>query len=428
MRRDGAKLTLALRAVRRAGSRLERHRLAAGLAVSAVAAVLAWIGWASTNGVPLEQRYELHALVPASAPIVKPGDAVRVAGRLAGIVTAVAPHAASREVTMELDPAYAPVGRDARVRVTVKSIVYLTYVSIVPGDTSDPLPPGGTIPLRQSRSGVDLLQVVRLFDRRTRRTLEASAVEAGLGLAGRGAELNSALHDLPPLERDATAELRAITARPGAIARTVAGADRVARGLAGQRPGDVSGLVRSGAASLGALARRPLALQRATAWLRPFEDAVRRTAPLADPVLAAAARLSRRLRAPLASLARALPELNRALGRGDELRRQTARLTGALRPVIAAAAPVLARLEPTVASINPLLRPLGRLVRTVRPYRRDFSRAGRWVVSASTKRFDEGQTAPGNPALRFMPVFTCEGGRTPYPPPGTTIHHRAPPC
>jgi hypothetical protein len=160
--------------------------------------------------------------------------------------------------------------------------------------------------------------------------------------------------------------------------------------------------------------------------LRPFEDELLRTAPLADPVLTGATRLTTTLRPALVKLAAALPDLNRALSEGDVLRRQTDRLTGFLRPVIRAATPVIASLEPTVASIDPLLTSLTRLVDTVTPYRQDFVRAGQGIIAATSRKLPEGQTAPGNPALRFAPVLTCLGGRDPYPAPNSTRSHSQP--
>jgi phospholipid/cholesterol/gamma-HCH transport system substrate-binding protein len=414
------------RSVRGAGARLQRHPLRAGLAVALVGAVLGWLAWESTNGVPLQPRYSLHAMVPSSAPIVKPGDAVRIAGRLAGIVTDVEPHDGARDVTMSLSPGYAPVGRNARVRVTVKSIVYLTYVAIDPGDLGRPMPSGGTVPLRRSTSGVGILQVVQLFDKQAQRTLQEATANAGLGLAGRGPDLNAALRDLPPTLRDATPELRALTATPGALATSLDAADRVVRGLAGARADDPRALLRSGAGVTGAVAARDAALGRSLDELPAFERAALRAAPLADPVLRDATSLSRTIRPALDSLAAALPALDRGLALGGVLRRQTARLTGALIPVIRAATPVIASLEPTIASMHPLLSSLGSLVHTISPYRRDFVRAGRGIVAATTERFDAGQTASGSPALRFAPILTCARARNPYPRPNSTRRHSQP--
>jgi ABC-type transporter Mla subunit MlaD len=411
------------RAVRRTGSRLEKHRTAAGLAVTAVAAALAFIAWQSVNGVPFQPRYQVHAIVAADAPIVKPGDAVRVAGRLAGIVTGVEPHNGTRELTMDLRPSYAPIGENARVRVTIKSVVYLTYVSILPGNLDKPMPAGGTIPLARTGSGVGLLEVVQLFDKQARRTLSKASLNAGIGLAGRGPDVNAALHDLPSTTRNGAAELEALTSHPGALAQNIVDTERVVSGLAGTHPDDIRALLRSGAAATGVLADESSALGRSLGLLRPFEDELLRTAPLADPVLTGATKLTGTLRPAISKLAAALPDLNQALSLGDVLRRQTDRLTGFLQPVIRAATPVIASLEPTVASIDPLLTSLTQLVDAVTPYQQDFVRAGRGIVAATSRKLPEGQTAPGNPALRFAPILTCLGGRDPYPAPNSTRSH-----
>ncbi len=45
---------------------------------------------------------------------------------------------------------------------------------------------GDTIPRENVSSGVDLLEVVQLFDQEARESLRATVVNVGQGLAGRG--------------------------------------------------------------------------------------------------------------------------------------------------------------------------------------------------------------------------------------------------
>jgi hypothetical protein len=60
------------------------------------------------------------------------------------------------------------------------------------------------------------------------------------------------------------------------------------------------------------------------------------------------------------------------------------------------------------------------------PYSEDFARAGKWVASATSRFFPEGQTAPNNPVLRTFPVFGCNRGRDPYPKPGEALKDSQP--
>jgi hypothetical protein len=174
---------------------------------------------------------------------------------------------------------------------------------------------------------------------------------------------------------------------------------------------------------VSAVAAHPAELARAIDLLRPFEDEVIATAPLASRTLRSADRTVVALRPAGEALAEALPDINRVLGLGDEIRRETARLTAAINPVLAAAAPVIAGLQPTVASIDPLLGPLGRLTETVEPYADDIRRAGLGLVSATSTPVDIGKSAAGAIALRFAPILTCHRARDPYPEPGETLEH-----
>jgi virulence factor Mce-like protein len=412
--------------VRSGVRRLAARPLVLGWIVAAVGLALAWIAWQSVNGVPFQDRYEVKVEVPADAPILKTGDTVRVAGRLAGLITEVEPDDGHVLVTAELRPEFAPLGEDARANVKVRSIVYLTYLELSPGDVGEPMPEGSTIPVARTGSGVDLLEVVQLFDAEARAALEDTVTSAGVGVAGRGRDLNAALADLGALTPDLTAQLRAATSRPGAIAAIVAGGARVASGLRGTRADDVGALLVAGSSVVRAIASRSAELGEAIELLRPLEDELLQTAPLADPLLTDAAAAARELRPAARELAQALPTVNRVLALGDEIRTETARLTRAINPVLAAAAPVLHDLRPTVASIEPLLGPLRRLVDTVAPYANDIRLAGEGIVSATDNSIPVGQTAAGNPALRFAPVLTCHRARDPYPEPGETLGHSQP--
>ncbi len=413
-------------AIRSATQRLANRKLLLGLIVAAIGAALGLVAWQSVNGVPFQNRYRLEVEVPANSPILKEGDSVRVAGRFAGLITDVEPDDGAVRVTAELRPQFAPIGNDATARVRVRSIIYLTYLQINPGNIDDPMAEGGTIPLARTGSGVDLLEVVQLFDERTREHLAGTVRAMGSGVAGRGEDLNVAFADLAASAPDLSAQLEAAVAQPGAIAATVEGAARMASGLRGVRADDVGELVGSGAAVVGAVAAHPEELASAIDLLRPFEDEFIATAPLASETLRSADATAVALRPAARALADALPDLNEVLAQGDEIRIETARLTAAINPVLAAAAPVIASLQPTVASIDPLLGPLAELTRTVEPYADDIRRAGLGLVEATSDPVNAGQSAAGAIALRFAPVLTCHQARDPYPEPGETLEHSEP--
>lgn len=417
------------RGVYGATKRLEGHTIALGLLATAIGVFLAYLAWASISGVPFQDRYEVKALVPADSPILQEGDAVRIAGRLAGLITAVEPGAEpeSTEISMDIRPAFAPIGKDAETKVRVKSLIYLSYLEIDPGDIDDPLPEGGTVPLAQGGSNTDLLEVVELFDESSRNALSKAIYNTGVGLADRGGDLNVALSDLAETTRNGGAQLRALTSEPGAIARGVRGASAVAGGLKGARSDDVAGLIAAGDSVVGTVAERRREVGEAIEHLRPLADEFTATAPLLDPVLDDATALGRELDPVLRELAASLPELNGTLASGDEFRVETDRLTGALRPVLRDATPVLAGLETTVAAVAEMVPSLNMLIRTVEPFAEDITISSEQVLSASSKRYP--MTKPAglkNVALRFAPIFACHHARNPDPAPGEPVNQSEP--
>ena len=403
-----------------ATSRLDRHRVGLGLAVAAVGLFLAYIAAVSVEGPPFQDRYRVTVTVPRDAPILKRGDAVRVAGRLAGFVTAVEPDAEQRAVSVEasLRPEFAPLGSDASANVRVKSIVYMTYLELFPGDTGDPLPDGGEIPIERVSSGVDLLEVVQLFDERARNSVRRSLVIAGYGLAGRGGGLNEALATTPRATPDLRSQLAAVNQTDGALAGIVADGARVADAAGGERGDDVAGLVTSGDALLAAVAARPTELGETIRLLAPFEEELLRVAPRAEPLLADAGRLAEELTPAVRELNAVLPAVNGLLRLGGELRRETAAISAVTDPVLRAQRPLLRALYPTAAALDPLLSDLERIVDTVGPYEQDITAGGEALAEATENFYAEGQTAGDNPALRDTPILTCHRKRNPFPEPG----------
>lgn len=358
--------------------------------------------------------------VPAESPILRPGDQVRVAGRLAGFVDAVDPNPDSDviDVKVNMRPEFAPVGVDARANIKVRSIVYLTYVEIFPGNIEEPAPSGYVIDQELVTSGVDLLEIVQLFDKRARKTLERSVVNAGYGLAGRGPGTNQAIADLEPTLQNTTKQLRAATSKRGAVSDLVAGAAKTTSGLRGSQSDDVQATVESGAAVLGAIANKRTALAAALDQLRPFEDEFLATAPIAQPLLDDAAGLADDLTPAVKAANAALPDLNRLLGLGDEFRTETVAFSILIDPVLRAQRPLLRATYPSAASAPLLLDNLRSISNQINPYAKEISQAGKGLISATSLRYPSGVTAPDNVALRFTPLLGCHTPRNPYPAPG----------
>jgi phospholipid/cholesterol/gamma-HCH transport system substrate-binding protein len=404
-----------LRWAGRATSALGRHPMGMGFVVIGVIVVASYLSIIAINGVPFQPRTPVSAALPPGAPLLKDGDEVRIAGRRAGEVRAV--HLAddgSGVIRMELTGG--PVGRDASGTVHLRGLAGATYVQLEPGDTSQPMPEGAAIPAQRMRSGVELADVVDVFDRDTRRSLSATLDGYGNGLAGRGERLSSTLGDLPPALEGSTPILRAATRRRGELADLLEQARRTVRGLAPPSGTDLADLVSSSDPAFGALAARRQDIGRAIDLLQPFEGQVAAALPEADPVIARLERAARDLGPGVRSLEGTLPALNDLLaddGELDELRR----VADAANPVLDQAAPLVGELEAPSAALSPLARSLEPLARFSSRYRREILSAPTGFTRWGGFSYPQGQ-ASGHKAVRFAPVLTCARARDPYPAPG----------
>lgn len=405
-------------------ARLDRHKLPLGLVVAAVGAFLGYIAFVSTTGPPFQSRYEVVVEVPGDAPSLRAGQAVRISGKLAGLISSVEP---DREnggtlVTANITkPDFRPVGEDAAANVRVHSIVYATYLEIFPGDAEGrPMETGGTIEQDRVTSGVDLLEVVQLFDQEARESLQATVVNTGYGVADRGDELNAAFADLEPAAANLADQLEAATSEPGAIGDAIAGAAATTEGLRGTREDDVEGLIVSGSEAVGAVASRAEALREALRLLPPFEDEFLATAPIAEPLLDDLGATAQELEPAVEGLNDALPMINRLLALGDRFRSESALIADVVNPVLDTTRPVLRNIFPILTGIEPLLDDVGVVVDNVSPYDKDIALSGQRLAEATSRAFPQG-LASGAPMGRVVPVLTPHTCRNPYPGPGEAL-------
>jgi hypothetical protein len=268
----------------------------------------------------------------------------------------------------------------------------------------------------RTRANTELTDVIASFGAQARAALGRTLYAYGGGLAGHGQDLNSVLAELPPLLRQGGPLLRAFSPRPGVLSGFVHELDRTVSGLGGNQPGDLSGLISSGASALGALAAQRAPLGATLDELRPFSDQVRSTLPIADPVLANATRAVHALTPGVHALAAALPDLDALLARGPQLG-QLSVLAHAADPVLKLLAPVLGQLYDATASLSPLAQALQPLGAYLAPYRAELYAGPHGFTTWGGFRYADGQ-AKGARAVRFAMVLTCEKARDPYPAPG----------
>jgi len=411
----------------RATERLERHTLAVGVVVAAFAVVAAVVSTIAINGMPFSHPYEVSVIVPPEAPIVRPGDEVRIAGNRAGEVRGVEVSSEGgdggepgRELELELDDA--TVAEDATATVRLRGLAGAVYVELDPG-VEEALPSGAVIGREATATGTQLTDVIEAFDAETRDSLSRTLSVTGAGLAGRGEDINRALGDLEPVLRNGKRLLDGVARDPGptVLAGMIGDADTTAAGLGGD--GHALAGTLEGAAPVGeAVARQREALGATLAAAPGTLAELHRAVPAALPLFDEVDRAAVELTPATEALERALPSLNSLLARdqdvdaGDRVDAQ---------PVVEQADPVLAGLLPTAQTLGPLARSGEPLAAYVGQYPEDVLAGPTGFTTWGDFPSPEGQ-APGARAIRFTPILTCAPGRNPYPAPNAASQDREP--
>ena len=257
------------------------------VAVAMIAALALVVAYAFNPRLPFTSTYEVEAVMDSSAGLRK-GSPVRIAGVNVGKVSGISRGPGHTTlVTLEVKEAGRPVRADATVRVRPRVFLEGGYlVELSPGSPSArELPDGGTIPLPQTAAPVQFHDLLKVFDRPSRESLQtildttARALDDG-GAAG----LRTLAPELRPLLRDTAWVAEALRGTEhDDVSRLVAATDRLTSALA-RDPRQLGSLVDNLATVTGAVHARDAELAATVRGL----DGVMREAPAALDALDAA--------------------------------------------------------------------------------------------------------------------------------------------
>src|SRR6266581_2137321 len=144
-----------------------------------------------------------------SAEGLTPQNDVVINGARVGKVASVSiapdngPSQGGAQVALEVEGSAAPLHRGTRATIRPKGLLGNPFVELTAGPPSGvAIPSGGTLPLQDTASPVDLDQVMDLFDPQTRARIQTLTREGGTALADRGSDLNLFLQAMPGILQD----------------------------------------------------------------------------------------------------------------------------------------------------------------------------------------------------------------------------------
>jgi phospholipid/cholesterol/gamma-HCH transport system substrate-binding protein len=366
--------------------------------------------WTTFGGpVPLAPKgYRVEVRFEEATQLADNAD-VRISGVNVGRVVRSEHDGERTRATIEIEDEFAPIPRDTKAILRLKTLLGETYVEITPGDRrAGLLADGATLPDTQVLPTTELDEVLRAFDPRTRRDFRRLLSGLASALEDRSMDLSAAIGNAAPFAEDTGSLLEVLDTQRGAVRRLVRDTGTVFEAL-GRRQGELSSLVASVDTVLQTTASRNRELEETIRILpttlrelRPTLEEIEGLAGDAAPVVSALRPAGRALAPALQDAAELAPELRRLFLDVDQVTSVSRRALPAATRTVDAALPLFRELTPTLQEAHPIVDYLGL-------YKSEVAATFAGVAAATqgTER-----TGPGRPPvhyLRALVPFTAEG-------------------
>jgi phospholipid/cholesterol/gamma-HCH transport system substrate-binding protein len=360
---------------------ITRILVAIGFALSCFAlALFLWIAFGGP--LPLKaQGYRITVPFNEATQVAVQSD-VRISGVSVGKVKSIdLGDNGLADASIELDSRYAPIPADTRAILRQKTLLGETYVELTPGNRNGPsLKEGATLPEAQVADSVQLDEIFRTFNARTRQDFKVWMTGAAGALRGRGADFSAAIAELEPFAAQTNRLLRVLDSQRPAVQQLIRSGGDAFQALS-ERQGQLRGLIQNSATVFGTTARRNQDLANLFRILPTFQHESRLTltrlegfAQNTDPLVQQLRPAARQLSPTLVAAGKAAPDLKAFLSglRGAI----NAAPTGfpALRRLLGDdLTPLLARLGGTVDGVSPYLAHLNPIVQVLKMYKHEIT-------------------------------------------------------
>jgi phospholipid/cholesterol/gamma-HCH transport system substrate-binding protein len=172
--------------------------------------------WSAFGGpVPLKPHgYRFHASFAEATQLAQEAD-VRISGVNVGRVKKIDLGDDGRtDATIELNDKYAPLPEDSRAILRQKTILGETYVELTPGTQGAPkIPENGRLGTTRVAATVELDEILRAFDKKTRESFQVWQQDLGEGIQGHGQDFSDALGSLTPFAENSTTVLKILNSQ-----------------------------------------------------------------------------------------------------------------------------------------------------------------------------------------------------------------------
>jgi phospholipid/cholesterol/gamma-HCH transport system substrate-binding protein len=324
--------------------------------------------WSAFGGpVPLKPRgYEFKASFAEATQLAQEAD-VRISGVTVGKVKKIELGDDGRsEATIELEQKYAPPPSDSRAILRQKTLLGETYIEMTPGTAGAPkLKEGAHLPTRNVQSTVELDEIFRSFDKKTRQAFQVWQQQVAKGIQGHAQDFSDALANLEPFAVDTNQALEILNSQQGAVKRLVRDTGEFFDALT-RDDGRLGDLITNSERVFGTTAQRdreiegtfialPTFIEESKKSLRTLESYAANTDPLVSQLHPWAREVSKTLR----SIRVVAPDFNRFMENLGPLVTASKRGLPAGARFLDDLRPLLGQLDPFLRNFNPFLRYVG---------------------------------------------------------------------
>ncbi len=286
--------------------------------------------WLSFGGpVPLKPKgYRVQAQFNEATTLATEAD-IRISGVPVGKVKKIEPDPKTGKslVNMQIDAKYAPLPADVKATLRQKTLLGETYVELTPGTSSaKTIRENGTIPDSAISDSVQLDEIFRAFNPKTRNAFQTWMQEQSKAISPYAVNVNAALGNLGPFAEDASEVV----------------------GILDRQQKAVQGLISNTGVVFGALSERG--------------DQLRTMITSLDTVFKTTSGRDQELREAITALPTFQREARTTLARLDRFANNANPLVTQLRPVARELSPTLRDLQGIAPDLKALFRDLGPLI------------------------------------------------------------------
>lgn len=336
----------------------------AGFALSCFGILLfLWITFGGPT--PFKARtYEIKVPFQEATQLAQQSD-VRISGVSVGKVQTIeqSPDGQQAQATINIEDKYAPIPKGTRAILRTKTLLGETYVELTPGDSDGPkLLDGSTLAKANVAESVQLDEIFRTFDERTRAAFQEWMQEGAVAISGQGQSFSNALAEFDPTFTEFDRLFRLLDTQRLAVKQLFSNGAISLRALRG-REGELANLISNSNDVFRTTAARDRDIEALFRVFPTFEDEQRLTfdrlkefALNSDPLFRQLVPAAEQLSPTLIALANFAPQAKGFFEGLEPVIDRAPRGLGSFRKFLRSDFPVLLRaLDPFLRNLNPIL-------------------------------------------------------------------------